>query len=206
MDIEDAIQNTLDRDPEDQTARGALADLLMGRNDPRAAGYHALWINNKYAKPRVHVHIERDVGTVCCWSPPALPWTTKIPEMAQFIVDNERLPDGKWLAAIGNPNGYGVHLVGRRFPNSQHRGYWKTRREAEDAAAYGFLNIGRVFEHYCDNCDEDRPHLGEYSNHERDSSGDCFECLVCRWVYTGISGRYNPPSYTASTADLERVS
>lgn len=48
-------------------------------------------------------------------------------------------------------------------------------------------------EHYCTNCNEYTNHRCYYSNHERDSSQDRFECLVCGWIYLGITGEYEPP-------------
>lgn len=47
--------------------------------------------------------------------------------------------------------------------------------------------------HYCDHCERDTPHDAHDSGHERDSSGDWRECLVCRWRYSGLTGRYSPP-------------
>lgn len=46
---------------------------------------------------------------------------------------------------------------------------------------------------YCPNCDADTLQEVVDDTHERDSSGDYRECLTCRWVYTGTSGKYRPP-------------
>lgn len=50
-----------------------------------------------------------------------------------------------------------------------------------------------VDEHFCDNCDEYTNHKCRYSTHERDSTSDHFECLVCHWYYSGYDGKYHPP-------------
>lgn len=48
---------------------------------------------------------------------------------------------------------------------------------------------------FCDHCDEETPHRYSSDGHERDSSGDLHECLVCHWQFSGLTGRYEPPSY-----------
>ena len=45
-------------------------------------------------------------------------------------------------------------------------------------------------ERYCPFCDRDTKQKCKDSDHERDSSGDYAECLICGAVYTGYSGRY----------------
>jgi hypothetical protein len=49
-------------------------------------------------------------------------------------------------------------------------------------------------ERYCDHCDADTPHRCHDAGHERDSSHDWAKCLVCGWRYSGMTGRYEPPS------------
>lgn len=48
-------------------------------------------------------------------------------------------------------------------------------------------------ERLCKHCDTDTKHRCKDSGHERDSSGDYQECLVCKWWMTGYSYEYNPP-------------
>lgn len=48
-------------------------------------------------------------------------------------------------------------------------------------------------EMFCDHCEKDTIHLIRYSGHERDSSGDYFECLTCHWWRTGATDELNPP-------------
>jgi hypothetical protein len=49
-------------------------------------------------------------------------------------------------------------------------------------------------EKFCEHCGKDTLHLIHDTEHERDSSRDYFECLVCRWWGFGILGKYNPPT------------
>lgn len=46
---------------------------------------------------------------------------------------------------------------------------------------------------YCTNCDDYTAHKCKDSNHERDSSGDYQECIVCGWYKNGFTDRYHPP-------------
>ncbi len=46
---------------------------------------------------------------------------------------------------------------------------------------------------FCDNCDKYTTHRCKDSDHERDSSMDYQECLVCHWYMTGYDRRYNKP-------------
>lgn len=48
-------------------------------------------------------------------------------------------------------------------------------------------------EHFCQNCREDTPHSGNYSDHERDSTADWFVCQICFWEYSGWDGKYHEP-------------
>lgn len=48
-------------------------------------------------------------------------------------------------------------------------------------------------ERFCDHCDEYTMHDIIDSTHERDSSSDWRECLVCGWTYNGLDGYYAPP-------------
>jgi hypothetical protein len=57
-------------------------------------------------------------------------------------------------------------------------------------------------ERFCDHCDEYTLHYFRDQNHERDSSYDYQKCLICEWDMFGMSGRYEPPSYS-SLDDLE---
>ena len=50
-----------------------------------------------------------------------------------------------------------------------------------------------IDERHCDHCDKDTNHRCKDSGHERDSSGDYQECLVCKWWMTGYRREYNPP-------------
>lgn len=47
---------------------------------------------------------------------------------------------------------------------------------------------------FCDHCQKETMHRSIDSEHERDSSGDYYECLECRWWGTGLSDEYYPPS------------
>ncbi len=48
-------------------------------------------------------------------------------------------------------------------------------------------------ESFCDHCGKNTPHLIENAGHERDSSWDREECLVCHWWNLGLSGTQLPP-------------
>lgn len=48
-------------------------------------------------------------------------------------------------------------------------------------------------EMFCRHCDKDTQHKIHDTDHERDSSGDWRECLVCHWTKSG-HGEYEPPS------------
>jgi len=48
-------------------------------------------------------------------------------------------------------------------------------------------------EHFCSHCNAYTMHACQYSDHERDSSGDWFICLTCEWEYHGFTGKYEPP-------------
>lgn len=48
-------------------------------------------------------------------------------------------------------------------------------------------------EHYCDHCEDYTMHKCRYDDHERDSSGDWFVCQICKWEYSGLTGKYEPP-------------
>lgn len=49
-------------------------------------------------------------------------------------------------------------------------------------------------ERFCPHCEQNTKHYLELSMHERDSSGDYYECQTCRWWTTGIwPNDYNPP-------------
>jgi len=54
-------------------------------------------------------------------------------------------------------------------------------------------------EAFCDHCDRDTPHLFRDSGHERDSSNDTRECLVCRWYWSGLTDEYSPPLHLPTT-------
>lgn len=46
---------------------------------------------------------------------------------------------------------------------------------------------------YCEHCDDYTTQLRKYDTHERDSSHDCFICLVCKWEYNGYNGKWEAP-------------
>ncbi len=46
-------------------------------------------------------------------------------------------------------------------------------------------------EHFCPNCKRETMHDCRYSTHERDSSADRMTCQVCKWRYSGYTGKYN---------------
>ena len=46
---------------------------------------------------------------------------------------------------------------------------------------------------YCDNCKKETEHKIVSQGHERDSSNDTFECLVCHWWGTYLTDEYHPP-------------
>jgi hypothetical protein len=48
-------------------------------------------------------------------------------------------------------------------------------------------------ERWCGHCQADTQQRGHDSGHERDSSGDFWECLTCHWYYTGYTGKWEPP-------------
>jgi hypothetical protein len=47
---------------------------------------------------------------------------------------------------------------------------------------------------FCKHCQKETSHKITDSGHERDSSGDYFECLECHWWGTGLADEYYPPS------------
>lgn len=49
-----------------------------------------------------------------------------------------------------------------------------------------------IYERYCDHCEADTQQRCIDSGHERDSSGDYQECLVCGWHRWGF-GDWQPP-------------
>lgn len=57
-----------------------------------------------------------------------------------------------------------------------------------------FYNEYYIDERHCDHCDKETPHRCKDSTHERDSSDDYQECLVCKWWMMGYSRKYNAPS------------
>lgn len=48
-------------------------------------------------------------------------------------------------------------------------------------------------EYFCEHCGKDTMHLVKSYEHERDSSGDLFECLVCHYWRGGLTDEQNPP-------------
>jgi DNA-directed RNA polymerase subunit RPC12/RpoP len=49
-----------------------------------------------------------------------------------------------------------------------------------------------IDEYFCPNCSKDTQQKFTDGGHERDSSGDRFECLTCGWAKFG-HGKYEPP-------------
>lgn len=47
---------------------------------------------------------------------------------------------------------------------------------------------------WCGHCEKTTLQHVRDSGHERDSSGDSQECLVCRWTRCGMSWRWWPPT------------
>lgn len=45
----------------------------------------------------------------------------------------------------------------------------------------------------CPNCKKETPHALRDGGHERDSSADRKECLVCGWYSLGMFSGYRPP-------------
>jgi hypothetical protein len=50
-----------------------------------------------------------------------------------------------------------------------------------------------IEERFCHHCGEYHFHKCRDSGHERDSSGDWAECTIYHWVYSGYTGKYEPP-------------
>lgn len=48
-------------------------------------------------------------------------------------------------------------------------------------------------EAFCDHCGRDTEQLFHDGGHERDSSNDYQECLVCRWIKWGHGDTFRPP-------------
>jgi hypothetical protein len=44
----------------------------------------------------------------------------------------------------------------------------------------------------CDHCGKNTPHRYHDDGHERDSSHDWRQCLVCGWKAWGFTGEYQP--------------
>lgn len=114
MSEEDGFQAALDADPNDHNTRVIFADWLGDRDDPRAAGYRALGMLER---------VPRIVSKQCLF------WNTKEHDVSGFskslIV--AVLPEKWFLAIEGIPHERGMS--------------WKSRREAEDAAALGFAAL-----------------------------------------------------------------
>lgn len=49
-------------------------------------------------------------------------------------------------------------------------------------------------ERFCDHCDRYTQHRCKDSGHERDSSWNYQECLMCHWYKYGINDEYQPPN------------
>jgi len=50
-----------------------------------------------------------------------------------------------------------------------------------------------IDEAFCRHCDKDTTHRIHDAEHERDSSNDWRTCLVCKWHWSGMTDRYEPP-------------
>lgn len=46
---------------------------------------------------------------------------------------------------------------------------------------------------YCGHCDQDTPQRCRDDDHERDSSNDYQECVICGWWLTGLRREWSPP-------------
>lgn len=51
-----------------------------------------------------------------------------------------------------------------------------------------------VDEKFCEHCQKDTQHKFTDYGHERDSSQDKFECLICHWWGTGYDDEYSEPT------------
>lgn len=51
-------------------------------------------------------------------------------------------------------------------------------------------SVDDIQELYCGNCDKDTNQKVYESGHERDSSGDRFECTECGFVKYGLTGEW----------------
>lgn len=65
--------------------------------------------------------------------------------------------------------------------------------EPVPSATKGPMSKSYTDERYCQHCARETAHWCTDSDHERDSSADYRECLVCGWRYLGCTGRYEAP-------------
>lgn len=119
LNEEEAFQQHLDQHPDDHNHRMVFADWLQDRGDPRAEGYRALGISRKIPQNRGNkkYHLWFALQGIHNYNPEYLPY------------------DWWYNINPSNHNGYA------RFDHNE----FKTRRDAEDAAAIGFtyLPLGR---------------------------------------------------------------
>jgi uncharacterized protein (TIGR02996 family) len=125
MTTEDDFQAALDRQPDDWQTRLVFADWLQEHNDPRADGYRALGILNRYVT--VYAESYQDYPWFCY---------SHLPR-----IDGPSLPDD-WFDLLtgGIQTVAGVPTSPKDLFSSEWLD-WPSRREAEDAAAEAFTKL-----------------------------------------------------------------
>jgi uncharacterized protein (TIGR02996 family) len=126
---EDDFQSALDKDPEDWQTRLVFADWLQEHNDLRAEGYRVLGELRRVPDRSVFI-----LGGACCFGFIRLTIGLASPIKARAL-NRFGLPSTWWYAVEG------------AMYNSAANPYWRwfrTRRQADDAAALAYLQLPSV--------------------------------------------------------------
>ena len=122
MTTEDDFQRALDAHPEDWQTQFAFADWLQNRDDPRAAGYRAIAVQQR--RPLQGTHLKRYAYWWCCSL--TVGWVSVI---------HNTLPRD-WFDLLPSAEGTKVF-----WPVLTDTGGDKSRRECEDALALAFAQL-----------------------------------------------------------------
>jgi uncharacterized protein (TIGR02996 family) len=127
MNEEEAFQKQLDEHPDDFQTRLVFADWLEERGDPRAQGYRALGVLQAHAGHRRTVRPPKKRLLWFFWNRAERSniWRSTRTTLASGLPSD-------WFELLPAANS--------KHPTAW-RGYTKTRREAEDAAALAFSQL-----------------------------------------------------------------
>lgn len=125
MTTEEDFQRALDANPDDWQCRQVFADWLQERNDPRADGYRALGAS------RVAPYAEESGSG---WK-----GYGRTDNASNLVA----APGGVAAGALLPPDWFELVRDGNQYPNWTPTAwaYWRSRREAEDAAALAFARL-----------------------------------------------------------------